>query len=139
VLRTVGGLPVAGRRSSGLSLIVEDNEARRAGLGKVVEAAGYRTASVVNGREALDYLDSNPSLDLILRDMLLPVLDGWHFLEEIQKIKKPVAPIIVTTGTILTRKWAEDHGCAGFIHKPIDVQELLQEIQRCISGGIPKT
>ena len=130
---------MADPRSSGLILIVEDNEATRAGLVKVVEAAGYRTASVVNGREALDYLDSNPSLDLILLDMLLPVLDGWHFLEEIQKIKKPVAPIIVTTGTILTRKWAEDHGCAGFIHKPIDAQELLQEIQRCISGGTPKT
>jgi two-component system, chemotaxis family, chemotaxis protein CheY len=130
---------VADPRSSGLILIVEDNEATRAGLVKVVEAAGYRTASVVNGREALDYLDSKPSPDLILLDMLLPVLDGWHFLEEIQKAKRVAAPIIVTTGTILTRQWAQDHGCAGFIHKPIDVQELLREIRHCISGGTPKT
>jgi CheY-like chemotaxis protein len=130
---------VADPRSTGLILIVEDNEATRAGLVKVVEAAGYRTASVVNGREALDYLDSRPSPDLILLDMLLPVLDGWHFLEEIQKAKRVAAPIIVTTGTILTRQWAQDHGCAGFIHKPIDVQELLQEIQRCISGDTLKT
>ena len=92
-----------------------------------------------DGAEALAYLRGQPRPALVVLDMLMPVLDGWHFLEEIQKIKKPVAPIIVTTGTILTRKWAEDHGCAGFIHKPIDVQELLQEIQRCISGGIPKT
>jgi two-component system, chemotaxis family, chemotaxis protein CheY len=124
---------VADPRSNGLLLIVEDNEATRSGLVKVVEAAGYLTASAANGREALDYLDSNPSPNLILLDMLLPVLDGWHFLQEIQRINKPVAPIVVTTGTILTRQWAEDHGCAGFVHKPINVQELLQEIEHCIS------
>jgi two-component system, chemotaxis family, chemotaxis protein CheY len=129
---------MADRRLGALILIVEDNEATRAGLIKMLEAEGYRTASAVNGREALDYLDSNPPPDLILLDMLLPVLDGWHFLEEIQKAKRVAAPIIVTTGTILTRQWAQDHGCAGFIHKPIDVQELLREIRHCISGGTLK-
>ena len=120
-------------------LLIEDDPAARGALAALLKKARYRVHTAPDGRAALDYLGSRPPPNLILLDMLLPVLDGWHFLEEIQKIKKPVAPIIVTTGTILTRKWAEDHGCAGFIHKPIDVQELLQEIQRCISGGIPKT
>jgi CheY-like chemotaxis protein len=118
-------------------LIVEDNELARANLAKILESAGYSTASVTNGREALDYLESKPPPDLILLDMLLPVLDGWHFLEELRRTKKPTAPIIVTTGTVLSRKWAEDHGCAGFIRKPIDVEKLLHEIQRCISGNTP--
>jgi CheY-like chemotaxis protein len=118
-------------------LIVEDNELARANLTKILESAGYRTDAAVNGREALDYLESKPSPDLILLDMLLPVLDGWRFLEELQRIKKPTAPIIVTTGTVLSRKWAEDHGCAGFVRKPIDVEKLLHEIQRCQPGNTP--
>ena len=114
-------------------LIVEDNELARANLVKILESAGYSPASVTNGREALDYLESKPPPDLILLDMLLPVLDGWRFLDHLRKTNKTTAPIIVTTGTVLSRKWAEDHGCAGFIRKPIDVDELLNEIQRCIT------
>ena len=118
-------------------LIVEDNELARTNLTKILENAGYRTDSAVNGREALDYLESKPSPDLILLDMLLPVLDGWRFLEELRRINKPTAPIIVTTGTLLSRKWAEDHGCAAFVRKPIDVEKLLHEIQRCMPGTTP--
>ena len=118
-------------------LIVEDNELARANLVKILESAGYSPASVTNGREALDYLESKPPPDLILLDMLLPVLDGWRFLEELRRINKPTAPIIVTTGTLLSRKWAEDHGCAAFVRKPIDVEKLLHEIQRCMPGTTP--
>ena len=118
-------------------LIVEDNDSARASVAKILENAGYRTDSAANGREALNYLQSRPSPDLILLDMLLPVLDGWHFLEEVQKTKKSTAPIIVTTGTVLSREWALDHGCAGFVRKPIDVDELLPEIRSCISGTRP--
>ena len=41
-------------------------------------------------------------------------------------------PIIVVTGTILTLEWARSHGCAGFVHKPIEPGALLDEIRRCL-------
>jgi CheY-like chemotaxis protein len=63
----------------------------------------------------------------------MPVLDGWHFLE---RLRKPPAatgpPIIVTTGSNLTREWAESHGCAGFVRKPIQETALLAEVRRCL-------
>jgi CheY-like chemotaxis protein len=70
--------------------------------------------------------------DLILLDMLMPVLDGWRFLQQVKAKNIPSVPIIVVTATVLTREWAEDHGCRGFIAKPIIPDELLKEVQRCL-------
>ena len=54
-------------------LIVEDNEVTRTGLVKVLEQAGYSTASAANGLEALEYLRSHPPPNLVLLDMFLPL------------------------------------------------------------------
>jgi CheY-like chemotaxis protein len=64
--------------------------------------------------------------------MLMPVLDGWHFLERLrQEDARP--PVVVTTAaSILGRDWAEAHGCAGFVRKPVEAEELLEEVRRCL-------
>jgi CheY-like chemotaxis protein len=117
-------------------LVVEDNEVAREGLAAVLRRHGYAVALAANGQEALDYLAGNPAPNLILLDMLMPVLDGWRFLEQLkQSGRLGAAPIVVTTGTVLTREWARDHGCAGFVKKPIDADPLLEEIRRCLVGG----
>ncbi len=113
-------------------MVVEDNDLSREELALTLRKAGYEVISVHHGREALDYLEVGPSPDLILLDMLMPVLDGWHFL---QKSPHPSAPIIITTSTILTREWATAHGCAGFLRKPISTEELLAEVHRCLATG----
>jgi hypothetical protein len=40
---------------------------------------------------------------------------------------------VVVTGTILTREWAAQSGCAGFVKKPIDHEALLEEVRRCVA------
>jgi CheY-like chemotaxis protein len=116
-------------------LVVEDNEVAREGLAAVLRRHGYAVALAANGLEALDYVGGNPAPDLILLDMLMPVLDGWRFLERLQQTGRLGAtPIVVTTGTVLTREWARDHGCAGFLKKPIEVDPLLEEIRRCLGA-----
>lgn len=71
--------------------------------------------------------------DLILLDMLMEGVDGWRFLEVLQHWPQRLAvPIIVTTGTILTREWAEQNGCQGFLRKPIEEQALFEEVERCL-------
>jgi CheY-like chemotaxis protein len=65
--------------------------------------------------------------------MLLPVLDGWHVLKRLRdEGGRPTVPVVVVTGTILTREWAEQSGCAGFVKKPIDHDALLAEVTRCV-------
>jgi CheY-like chemotaxis protein len=115
-------------------LIVEDDTIAREGLGLILRQEGYDVIPASNGEEALAYLRSAPRPDLILLDMLMPVLDGWHFLQQIHAKGITTTPIIVVTATVLTRQWAEDHGCSGFIRKPIDPDTLLWEIRRCLAA-----
>src|SRR5436309_3364601 len=83
-----------------------------------------------NGEEALKHLGAGPRRDLILLDMLMPVLDGWHFLEALQgEGRPPPVPVVITTGTIPNREWAESHGCRGFLRKLIDTGPLLEEVE----------
>jgi len=114
-------------------LVVEDNDAAREGVTAVLEGAGYQVVPATDGQEALNLLRSGPAPGLILLDMLLPVLDGWLFLERLQREgPQPRPPIVITTGTILTREWAKDKGCAGFIRKPVQPEALLDEVRRCL-------
>jgi CheY-like chemotaxis protein len=114
-------------------LMVEDNEVTREGLVAVLWDAGYGVVSAGNGAEALRLLRDGPRPDLILLDMLLPVLDSWHFLKRLQQLApQPPIPIIVATATILTREWAADHGCQGFLHKLFSTDALLEEVRRCL-------
>jgi CheY-like chemotaxis protein len=116
-------------------LVVEDNAVAREGLAVVLRRHGYDVATAGDGRQALDALRAGPRPDLILLDMLMPVLDGWHFLGELRRTAGPAPPpVVITTGTILSLAWALDHGCAGFIRKPIEEGELLAEVRRCLGG-----
>ncbi len=66
--------------------------------------------------------------------MLLPGMDGLEFLERLDRthLGGP-APIIVMTGMALGHEWAEEHGCAGFIQKPIDRFLLLEMVGNCLN------
>jgi CheY-like chemotaxis protein len=115
-------------------LVVEDNDVTREGLAVILSQAGYAVTTAENGERALALLRGGRVPDLILLDMLMPVLDGWHFIRQIQQSPGLAAlPIVVVTGTILTHEWARSHGCAGFVHKPIEPQPLLDEIRRCLA------
>ena len=113
-------------------MVVEDNGFTRDGLATLLRRSGFDVVTVENGLQALDRLDASPAPDVILLDMLLPMLDGWHFLDRLRKGRSSVPPVIVTTGTILTREWAASHGCAGFLKKPVEEHELLAELRRVL-------
>ncbi len=129
-----GQVPPAPRTVRATVLVVEDNAIVRKMTSLFLNNAGYESILTANGRQAIDFLRGSSRLpDIILLDMLMPVQDGWHFLEELRLFSKPLnIPIIVTTGTILTYEWALDHGCTGFLRKPYSEQELLDEVQRCL-------
>jgi CheY-like chemotaxis protein len=114
-------------------LVVEDNDLTREGLATLLNQEGYRVALAEDGEEALNHLRGGARPDLILLDMLMPVLDGWHFLERLRPLRRPPAlPIVITTATNLTREWAEAHDCQGCLRKPIEPERLLEEVRRCL-------
>jgi len=113
-------------------LVIEDDTIAREGLGVILRREGYEVLLAANGEEGLAALRSLCP-DLILLDMLMPVLDGWHFLERLNAGNPPSAiPVIVVTSAPLSLEWADAHGCCGFIPKPIDPGKMLEEIRRCL-------
>jgi CheY-like chemotaxis protein len=113
-------------------LVVDDNDVAREGAAAILRKAGYYVALAANGQEALDLLRSHPRPDLVLLDMLMPVLDGWQFLRRLEREGPPV-PVLITTATILTPEWAQSKGCRGFLRKPFEGDALLAEVRRCLS------
>jgi CheY-like chemotaxis protein len=113
-------------------LVVEDNAVVREGLAVILRREGYEVVPAADGEEALRMLRAAPRPDLVILDMLMPVLDGWHFLERLRRDGADI-PVVITTAINLTRQWAEDHGCKGFLRKPVDAEELLQEVRRCLA------
>ena len=75
-------------------LVVDDDPDIRDSLREVLEDEGYGTSCVANGREALDFLRSGKRPCVILLDLMMPVMDGWQFLEE-QKRDPALAAIPV--------------------------------------------
>jgi CheY-like chemotaxis protein len=115
-------------------LVVEDNDASREGLAFVLRQEGFHVIPTANGQEAITHLRGGLRPDLILLDMLMPVCDGWQFLKWLQRAgPRPPAPVLIMTGTILTREWAEANGCQGFLHKPVEAGPLLAEVRRLCS------
>jgi two-component system chemotaxis response regulator CheY len=113
-------------------LVVEDEPVARDGLAAILRRHGYTVFAAEHGQRALDLLLAGAQPDLILLDMLMPVLDGWRFLQLLPQTPAPAPPVVITTGTILTREWARDNGCAGFVKKPIEADALLAEVGRCL-------
>jgi CheY-like chemotaxis protein len=114
-------------------LLVEDDAAARDGMAVILRQHGYVALTAPNGQAALDLLgEALAPPDLVLLDMLMPVMDGWHFLQRFQAGRYRSVPVVIITGAILGPEWAAAHGCAGLLRKPIDEHGLLAEVQRCL-------
>jgi len=89
----------------------------------------YAVSAVPDGHTALEQLARGPRPDVILMDMLMPVLDGWQLLKLLKSGRHADIPIIIATGTMLTSEWAAAQGCQGFLRKPFEEHELLEELR----------
>ena len=120
-----------------LILIVEDDLDLAQSVAEVLETAGYCTAIAANGREALDHLRKNIHPDLILLDIMMPVMDGWQFREEQRKLLVlDSIPVVIVTADGDARGKAAAIQAAGHVAKPVTIDSLLDEVERIC--GVPQ-
>jgi CheY-like chemotaxis protein len=91
--------------AGGLILIVDDDPAVRGLLRKTVEEAGMRAAEAENGEAALDWLGKHAKPALVLLDVMMPMMDGFEFLERVRADAAFVdLPIVVLTAKDLSEE-----------------------------------
>jgi CheY-like chemotaxis protein len=84
-------------------LIVDDDPEVRDLVKTTLEGTGLKTHQAVNGRAAIDWLNNNPLPSLILLDLMMPVMDGFEFLEEMRNDDELLdVPVVVLTAKMLT-------------------------------------
>lgn len=88
-------------------LVIDDDENNRQLLRRVMTDEGTEVAEAPNGQAGLAWLGAHPAPDLILLDLMMPVMDGFAFLDALrQQPQYHQIPVIVLTAKTLT---AEDH------------------------------
>jgi len=111
-------------------LIVDDDDANRLLLFKILKPLGFACKEAGNGKEALAFSQSWEP-DLVLMDIRMPVMDGY---EATRRIKALNAGIIVfaVTASVFTDKYQgiKEAGADDIISKPFHVTELLSMIER---------
>ena len=108
------------------TILVVDDESDLAWLLRYnLEHEGYRTFVAPNGRAAVELAQAH-SPDLMLLDLMMPVMDGWAVLEELDRLQIRPAVIVLSarTGTGERAK-AEELRVSAFVSKPFDMDELL--------------
>lgn len=117
-------------------LVVDDDVDIRDAMCLVLQHNGYRTETASNGEEALRALRGPGQVDLILLDMMMPVMDGWGF-----RNAQPdgpafqTIPVVVLTGDGRASAKAAAIGAAGWLKKPLDLDELLAVVGRHCAPG----
>ncbi len=110
-------------------LIVEDDEVIRELLKEALEMEGYKTLTASNGQEALQALHGVLNPCLILLDLMMPVMNGWQFLES-KKTDDSIKPIPVVVMTAATNGKLRALETEGFMRKPIDLNVLTNWVER---------
>jgi len=125
---------------TGKKILITDDDTRNIFvLASALEEYGAEIISAENGSVALEKLE-NHQIDLVLMDMMMPVMDGYQAIQAIRSHKKFCSiPIIALTAKALIDDRAKciTAGANGYVSKPVDLDMLLRLIKTWINYREP--
>lgn len=116
-------------------LLVDDEERNVFALGSYLETLGMQVRTAQNGEEAIAFLKSNPKPDIILLDMMMPVMDGVETMGIIMRDKELKSiPVIAVTAKAMKgdREMCLEAGAWDYISKPVDMKLLIGKMNHWI-------
>ncbi len=122
-------------------LVVDDDVDIRETISMILEDEGYQVACAANGREALDYLRTHGKPDLILLDLMMPVMDGAEFCAR-KRLDPSLSqiPVVIVTASGQAREHATALNASDLIYKPLALDTLLEKVHACaappLRGGL---
>ncbi len=111
-------------------LLVEDNQINVMVCKQILEKVKLDVAVAYDGLEAVNMVKEN-YYDIILMDIQMPVMDGYKASKEIRKFNKYI-PILALSASVFmeVKNKIIESGMNGFIFKPFDVDDLLNQIEK---------
>lgn len=116
-------------------LIIDDERDIRETLQELLESEGHHITLASNGQDALNLLHSpsEEKFDLILLDLMMPVMSGIDFRLEQQKDPQlRQIPTYLMSASRNTQKVSSELELSGFINKPIEINELFSVIENAV-------
>ena len=114
-------------------LVADDDESSSFLLSTLMRRIGFKTLIAVNGQEAVDICRQNSSVDLILMDISMPVMNGLEATKIIKEFNPGIVIIAQTAFSLFgDKEVALNAGCDEYISKPIDREELYSLIHKFI-------
>jgi CheY-like chemotaxis protein/signal transduction histidine kinase/HAMP domain-containing protein len=124
ILKQIHDAPFSGKHV----MVVDDDVRNVFALTSVLEHQGMRVSFAEDGRQALDALDENDDIDLVLLDIMMPEMDGYETMRVIREEKhRTDLPIIALTAKAMKgdREKCIAAGASDYITKPVDTDQLL--------------
>ena len=113
-------------------LVVDDNDDLRDMIVALLEEYGFQTAAAANGAEAVAWFSRGHRPDLIVLDLMMPVMDGWETLKwlKAQRELSGIPVVIVSAGT------DRPAAAAYFVQKPFDCDALIEILRSCTGEAV---
>jgi len=119
----------------GTILYVEDNPDNRMLVKRILNAENYKLLEATNAVQAINLLETTTP-DLILMDINMPDMDGYTLTTRIRSMPGlGRVPILALTANVMRgdKEKTLEAGCDGYIQKPLDVDQLIREIEKFLA------
>jgi len=114
-------------------LIADDEPTLRSLLKTNLRLEGFETLTASNGEEALRVIREETP-DVVLLDVMMPVMDGWQVLEELSKSNHRHTKVILITAKASTEAQLQgwELGCDEYLTKPFDLDDMIDRISEVV-------